>query len=54
MVNAWGNTKIAAQLTISLSAAKSNESSILSKLELGNRTQVIVRAWEHNSGSGVM
>ncbi len=52
MVKGMGNNEIAAQLMISRSTTKSHVSNILSKLDLGSRTEVIVKVLEHNLNTG--
>lgn len=52
MVKGLANNEIAEALTISLSTIKSHVSSILSKLDVGSRTEAIVLVLEHNINLG--
>jgi two-component system, NarL family, response regulator LiaR len=52
MVKGLANNEIAEALTISLSTIKSHVSSILSKLDVGSRTEAIVLVLEHNLNLG--
>lgn len=52
MVKGMGNTEIAKHLVISASTAKSHVSSILTKLGLSSRNEVIAMVLEHNVNFG--